>query len=134
MTIRDQVFTVLKKKPGTPQSIKGVADALPEVSYESVANSLADLAIFDERVERTARGVYVYYNNTHSKTAITAVAPSDMPKLERTIAKAADVFEEPEPEENPEDGRYFTQVGVAENGDIIISRDSDTKAYRATPL
>lgn len=138
MTIRDQVFTVLKNKPGTPHSIKGVADQLPDCNYEQVANSLADLALFDERIERTARGVYVYYNSTNKKTSLTAVPPStiddaiekaSMPKLEKLIEQVS-----PFEEERADEHLYFTQVGVAENGDIIISRDSDTKVYRATPV
>jgi hypothetical protein len=124
-TIRDQVFTVLQKQPGIPFSIKGVHAKMQHCSYEQVANSLADLVLFDERVVRTARGVYVYEG-----TPATADVPAATSKQPLRVA------EEPKDlgEENPEDGRYFTQVGVAENGDIIITRDTDGKVYRATPL
>lgn len=127
-TIRDQVFTVLQKQPGIPFSIKGVHAKMQHCSYEQVANSLADLVLFDERVVRSARGVYVYEGtpataNVPAATAKTALRDPSEPK---------DLGEELD--EKFDEHMYFTQVGVAENGDLILSRDSDTRVYRATPV
>lgn len=111
-TIRDRVFTVLRKNEGIPHSIKEVARRLPDYNYEQVANSLADLAVFDERVSRTARGVYVY--------GATESVPESDEQIKNSLAEL--------------EGRCFTQVGYAQNGDLLITRDSDGAAFRATPL
>lgn len=119
MTMRDKVFNVLQGSPEVPFSIKGVNNLLSEYSYEQVANCLADIAAFDERVTRTARGVYVYG------------ATESLPPFDEQIEKA---LEELTSDQRADEHMYFTQVGVAENGDLILSRDSDTRVYRATPV
>lgn len=135
-TIRDQVFTVLQKQPGIPFSIKGVHAKMQHCSYDQVANSLADLVLFDERVVRSARGVYVYEG-----TPATANVPAATAKTATTKTAKQEMRDPEEPKELGEEldekfdeHLYFTQVGVAENGDLILSRDSDTRVYRATPV
>lgn len=135
-TIRDQVFTVLQKQPGIPFSIKGVHAKMQHCSYDQVANSLADLVLFDERVVRSARGVYVYEGtpamaNVPAATAKTATAKTAKQEM-RDPEGSKDLGEELD--EKFDEHIYFTQVGVAENGDLILSRDSDTRVYRATPV
>lgn len=127
-TIRDQVFTVLQKQPGIPFSIKAVHAKMQHCSYEQVANSLADLVLFDERVVRSARGVYVYEGtpataNVPAATAKTALRDPEEPK---------DLGEEPD--EKFDEHMYFTQVGTAKNGDKILTNDATGETYRATPL
>lgn len=127
-TIKDQVFTVLQKQPGIPFSIKGVHAKMQHCSYEQVANSLADLVLFDERVVRSARGVYVYEGTPATANVPAATAKTAL----RDPSESKDLGEELD--EKFDEHMYFTQVGVAENGDLILSRDSDTRVYRATPV
>lgn len=132
MSIKDRVFTVLKNKPGTPHSIRGVADALPECTYEQVANSLSDLALFDERVTRRSRGVYLYgeLDEVALDIANGMTTPNGVVAVHGSDETEENVVDELRTDEH----MYFTQVGVAENGDLILSRDSDTRIYRATPV
>ena len=136
MTVIDKVFTALKNNAGNSMTTAEIVEAIGDgTTREQVNSALWRLRTERDLIKQVKTGIHKYLGPSERAVPNGVVAVnSDMPKLERTIAKAATVFEEPEPEENPEDGRYFTQVGFAENGDVILSRDTDARVYRATPL
>ncbi len=134
MNIRKMVLNTLREQPDVEMTSKEVLElihewhlgAAAEVTREQVSNSLADLAVFGE-IERVRRGVYTYRKPSEPESV--SVEPTD-----EMIESALEELGVEGDSDDPEDGRYFTQVGVAENGDLIITRDSDTKVYRATPI
>lgn len=131
MSIRQMVLDAVKGRPGAQLT---AADVLAEierehagegldVSREQVSNSLSDLAAWSE-ITRVSRGVYAY-----------EFKAEDTPKLTKLLKEGSQAFAaDHEVSTQVGDGKYFTQVGTAQNGDLVLTRDSDGVAYRATPL
>lgn len=123
-SIRQMVLDAVKGRPGAQMTAADVLAELPveDVSREQVSNSLADLAAWSE-ITRVSRGVYAY-----------EFKAKDAPKLTELVRKETPFAADHETSTQVGDSKYFTQVGVAKNGDLLITRDSDGAAYRATPL
>lgn len=129
-SIRQMVLDAVKGRPGAQMT---AADVLAEIerehagegldiSREQVSNSLADLAAWSE-ITRVSRGVYAY-----------EFKAEDAPRLTELVRKETPFAGDHETSTQVGDSKYFTQVGFAKNGDLLITRDSDGAAYRATPL
>jgi hypothetical protein len=123
MTIIQQVRDVLEANAGTAMTTAEIAANLDGITTAQVSTALWRLRTEEDLIKQVRTGVHKYLG-----------ASERMPKLAATIEKAKDVFEPEVPEGRPDEHLYFTQVGVADNGDLILSRDSDTRVYRATPL
>lgn len=132
MNIRQAVLEQLKEEPGTHMNAADVLGRLQE-SYlnvgftrEQVSNSLADLAKWDE-ITRISRGVYAYEFKVE-----------DAPRMAKTLKEGGRVFvgsiSDALQEDETADHKFFTQVGVAKNGDKILTNDATGETYRATPL
>lgn len=125
MTIIQDVRDALVRYAGKSMTTQDIVDALGNrVNREQVNSALWRLRAEDDMVKQVRTGLHKYLGPTEDPKV-------EMPKLEKTLAEALDVFED---EPRVDEHMYFTQVGVAENGDLILSRDSDTRVYRATPV
>lgn len=122
MSIKEMVLDTLKGKPGTQLRAADVHSELPveDLTVEQVSNALAALAAWGE-ITRVSRGLYAYEFKSE-----------DSPKLVKLLKQESPFSAEEDKDD--EEGRYFSQVGTALNDDLILTRDSDGKAYRATPL
>lgn len=131
MSITKVVLEYMQKYHGVEVSAedvrKGIAEMYPsscyDVTREQVSNALADHAAWS-RITRVRRGVYVgregeasYENVPEAESTQQSGSVSDRLRLDETA-----------------DDKFFTQVGIAENGDVVVTRDSDGKVYRATPI
>lgn len=132
MNRRQMVLGVLKEAPGTQMDSQQVLDRLQagylgvEFTREQVSNSLSDLATWGE-ITRVSRGLYTY-----------EFKAEDTPKMAKTLREGGRIFEgsvsDALADGETADHKYFTQVGVAKNGDKILTNDATGETYRATPL
>lgn len=136
MNIRQSVLDTLKEAPGSQMDAAAVLDRMHgalgpiSVTREQVSNSLSDLAAWSE-ITRVSRGVYAYEFKTVPEPIDYSQknARATMEEAAR-VGSVSDTIKEDEIAAD----KFFTQVGTARNGDLLITRDSDGAAYRATPL
>ncbi len=131
MSIRRTVLDVMEENKGrdmTVDQVKRQVDDLtqptePEITREQVNNALAGLAAWSH-ITRVHRGIY----------CLEAEPMSKLEKLLEQPTPFAGSVSGPIAEDEVAQDKFFTQVGTAKNGDLLITRDSDGAAYRATPL
>lgn len=134
MNIRQSVLDTLKEAPGSQMDAAAVLDRLHgalgpiSVTREQVSNSLSDLAAWSE-ITRVSRGVYAYEIRPEPIDYSQKNARATMEEAAR-VGSVSDAIKDDEIAAD----KFFTQVGTARNGDLLITRDSDGAAYRATPL
>lgn len=125
MTIIQQVRDVLEANAGTAMTTAEIEGNLNGVKRDQINSALWRLRTEDDLIKQVRTGLHKYLGPSERKA-------EPMPKLEKLLEQPTPFAEEPD--EKFDENLYFTQVGVAENGDLIISRDSDTRVYRATPV
>lgn len=119
MTIIQKVRDVLEANAGTAMTTAEIEANLKGITREQISSALWRLRTEEDCIKQVRIGVHKY------------LGPSErMPKLAKTLEAHSEVFEQ----EKPEDGKYYTEVGTAKNGDKILTNDATGETYRATPL
>lgn len=128
MTIIQEVRDVLEANAGNAMTTAEIEANLKGIDRAQINSALWRLRTEDDHIKQVRTGVHKYLGPSERK-------PEPMPKLEKLLKQPSPFADENAIDElRVDEHMYFTQVGVAENGDLILSRDSDTKVYRATPV
>lgn len=133
MTIIQQVRDVLEANAGTAMTTAEIEGELTGVKRDQINSALWRLRTEDDLIKQVRTGLHKYLGPSERVGIVQPTAVHSSKKQEMCDPEEPKELGE-ELEEKFDEHLYFTQVGVAENGDLILSRDSDTRVYRATPV
>lgn len=122
MTVIDKVFTALKNNAGNSMTTMEIVEAIGDgTTREQVNSALWRLRTEQDLIKQVKTGIHKYLGPTERAS-------------NGVIAINAGSVSDPIAEDETAQDKFFTQVGTAKNGDLLITRDSDGAAFRATPL
>jgi hypothetical protein len=130
MTIIQDVRDVLEANAGTAMTTAEIEASLKGVTKSQINSALWRLRTEEDLIKQVRTGLHKYLGPTErpidysQKNARNTVAEA------ARVGSVSDAIKDDEAAQD----KFFTQVGTAKNGDLLITRDSDGAAFRATPL